>query len=76
MKLAKVLTRRIRYGGKNVDVLGDVNAAVAANVGESGTVTHVSSRQHVVHRSGSAGADADGTTSEGGADDRAGDRAD
>jgi hypothetical protein len=52
MNLRHLIQRRIRRKTSNVDVQGDVNAVVAANVGERGGSTSVSSRQHVVHRSG------------------------
>ena len=46
MQIRKLIERRIRRssGGSTVD--SDVNAVIAANVGERGTVTHVSSTQH------------------------------
>jgi hypothetical protein len=44
MRIHKVLQRRIRAAIDGVDLRGDVNAAVAANVGERSQTTHVSSR--------------------------------
>ena len=53
MKLHKLIKREIRRDGKSGHVVGDVNAAVAANVNEPGpSHTHVSSRQRIVQRSG------------------------
>jgi hypothetical protein len=51
MNLRHIIQRRIRRKSGGVDVQGDVNAVVAANVGEQGGSTSVSSRQRVVHRS-------------------------
>ncbi len=51
MNLRKVIQRRIRGRASGVDVEGDVNAVVAANVGERGSTTAASSSQKVVHRS-------------------------
>jgi hypothetical protein len=45
MQIRKVIERRIRRAGGGVNVDSDVNAVVAANVGERGAVTHVSSSQ-------------------------------
>lgn len=47
MNFRKVIERRIRHRTGGVDVAGDVNAVVAANVGERGQSTHVSSKQTV-----------------------------
>ena len=45
MQIRKLIERRIRHrsGGTTIDA--DVNASIAANVGESGAVTKVSSEQ-------------------------------
>lgn len=52
MKVRKLIQERIRHSGEGVNVVGDVNAAIAANVNEPGrTHTHVSTRQRVVERS-------------------------
>jgi hypothetical protein len=51
MNLRKVIQRRIHGRAPGVDVEGDVNAVVAANVGERGSSTAASSKQKVVHRS-------------------------
>jgi hypothetical protein len=40
-----LIRRKIRESAKGADVAGDVNAAVAANVGERGGVTTASSTQ-------------------------------
>jgi hypothetical protein len=52
MNIRKVIQRRIRHVSDGVDVAGDVNAAISANVNEPGQSTHVSSKQTVVQRSG------------------------
>ena len=52
MKLRKVINRRIRRSGDGVDVVGDVNAVISANVGERGSHSTVSSSQRIVQRSG------------------------
>jgi hypothetical protein len=52
MNLRKVISSRFRRHGGGVDVAGDVNAVVAANVNEPGGSTSVSSKQTVVQRSG------------------------
>ncbi|MDX6396666.1 MAG: hypothetical protein QOJ43_74 [Gaiellaceae bacterium] len=45
MQIRKLIERRIRQRGGGVDLDADVNATVAANVGERGAVTKVSSTQ-------------------------------
>ena len=65
--MAKLIAWRNRKRAGGVDVVGDVNAAIAANVGESASATTASSRQHVVHRAGSAH-DEPGTTANRGRD--------
>jgi hypothetical protein len=52
MRVAEIIRRRIRSKSGGVDFAGDVNAAIAANVGERGAATRVSSSQHVVQHSG------------------------
>ena len=52
MKIGKTVQRRIRRRNGGIDVLADVNAAVAANVGEGSSGVSVSSRQNIVQRSG------------------------
>ena len=47
MQFRKVIQRRIRRTGEGVDFIGDVNAAISANVGEQGSTSHVSSRSTV-----------------------------
>ena len=42
MQFLQLIRRRIRHQAGGVDLVGDVNAAVAANVGERSTVSHVS----------------------------------
>ena len=51
MQFSKFIQRRIRKQGNAVDLVGDVNAAIAANVGEPGATTRVSSSQRIVQRS-------------------------
>jgi hypothetical protein len=51
MRFSKLIQRRIRKHGNGVDLVGDVNAVVAANVGESGAQTSSSSTQRIVQRS-------------------------
>ena len=52
MNIRKVIQRRIRHNTDGVDVVGDVSAAIAANINEPGSSTHISSKQTVVQRSG------------------------
>jgi hypothetical protein len=47
VQIRKLIERRIRRAGDGVEVDADVNAVVAANVGERGAVTHASSEQSV-----------------------------
>jgi hypothetical protein len=48
MQIRKIIQRRLRHSSEGLDFAGDINAAISANVGESGSTTHVSSRSHVV----------------------------
>jgi hypothetical protein len=48
MRFRKIIQRRIRRSADGVDLVGDLNAAIAANVGERGQTTHVSSRSTAV----------------------------
>ncbi len=52
MNVRKIIQRRLRHRGGGVDVVGDVNAVVAANVNEPGGNSSVSSRQRIVQRDG------------------------
>ena len=52
MNIRKIIDRRIRHSGDGVDVVGDVNAVISANVNERGGSSHVSSRQRIVQRAG------------------------
>jgi hypothetical protein len=45
MQIRKVIERKLRRAAGGVDVQSDVHAVVAANVGERGSVTKVTSRQ-------------------------------
>jgi hypothetical protein len=47
MRIQKIIQRRIRRRGNGVDFVGDVNAAVSANVGEKSSTSRVSSHSHV-----------------------------
>ena len=51
MRFTKLIQRRIRKHTNGVDLVGDVNAAIAANVGERGAHTSTSSTQRIVQRS-------------------------
>jgi len=51
VQIRKVIQRRIRRSGNGVDLVGDVNAAISANVGERNSVSHVSSRSSVSSQS-------------------------
>jgi hypothetical protein len=55
MRFSKLIQRRIRKQGSGVDLVGDVNAAIAANVGERGAHTTTSSTQRIVQRSSTKG---------------------
>jgi hypothetical protein len=55
MRFSKLIQRRIRKHGNGVDFVGDVNAAIAANVGERGAHTTTSSAQRIVQRSSTKG---------------------
>lgn len=49
----RVIQKRIRRNEDGANVVGDINAAIAANTGESGTShSRVVSRQRIVQRSG------------------------
>jgi hypothetical protein len=45
MQLRKVIERKLRRAAPGVDAQSDVHAVVAANVGERGSVTNVTSKQ-------------------------------
>ena len=47
MQIRKIIERRIRRNANGIDLVGDVNAAISANVGESSSTSHVSSRSSV-----------------------------
>jgi len=51
MRFSKLIQRRVRKHGSGVDLSGDVNAVIAANVGERGARTSTSSTQRIVQRS-------------------------
>jgi hypothetical protein len=54
MNVRKIIDKAIRHRAGGSEVVGDVNAVVAANVGEEGSRTVVSSRRstRIVQRSG------------------------
>jgi hypothetical protein len=47
MQIKKIIQRRIRRSADGVDLVGDINAAISANVGERSSTSHVSSRSTV-----------------------------
>jgi hypothetical protein len=47
VQIHKIIQRRIRRNADGVDLIGDVNAAISANVGESSSTSHVSSGSSV-----------------------------
>jgi hypothetical protein len=52
MRIQKVIQRRIRRTSDAIDFVGDVNAAISANVGERSSTSHVSSRSSVSAQAG------------------------
>jgi hypothetical protein len=52
MKIRKLIERRIRRAAPGIAVESDVNAVVAANVGERNSVTKASSTQSTTARQG------------------------
>jgi hypothetical protein len=50
MKIRKLIHRTIRHSRDGIDVAGDVNAVISANVGENRTTTRASSTQRIVQR--------------------------
>jgi hypothetical protein len=51
MQIRKIIQRRIRGTSEGVDFVGDVNAAISANVGEKSSTNRVSSRSRVTAKS-------------------------
>jgi hypothetical protein len=51
MQIRKTIQRRIRGGSDGVDFVGDVNAAISANVGERSSSNRVSTRSKVTAKS-------------------------
>lgn len=47
MRIRQVIQRRVRRASDGIDVVGDVNAAISANVGEKSSTSHVSSHSDV-----------------------------
>jgi hypothetical protein len=54
MKIRKIIRKRIRHNKDGIQVAGDINATIAANVNEGDSRTRVSSHQRIVQRSGNA----------------------
>jgi hypothetical protein len=54
VKIRKIIRKRIRHNKDGVQIAGDINAVVAANVEEGDSRSHVSSHQRIVQRSGNA----------------------
>jgi hypothetical protein len=55
MEIRKIIQRKIERHQRGLDLQADVNAVVAANVGEGGQTTRVSSHQTASSQSGAAG---------------------
>jgi hypothetical protein len=51
MRLQKIIQRRIRRRGDSLDFVGDINAAISANVGERSSTNRVSSHSTVSAKS-------------------------
>jgi hypothetical protein len=64
MQIRKIIQRRIRRSSNGVDFVGDLNAAIAGNVGEPSSTTHVSSRSSVSAHSVRRGKGRDGDDAE------------
>jgi hypothetical protein len=54
MKVLKIIEKRLRGGTRDANTAADVHGVIAANVGEGGARTHVSShsRHRIVQRGG------------------------
>jgi hypothetical protein len=52
MNLRKVINRRIRHEGKGMNVVADVNAALAASDRSDDQHVSVSTKQRIVQRTG------------------------
>jgi hypothetical protein len=70
MNIRKIIQRKIRSSGGGVNAVGDVDAAISANVGKSGRSSHLStrSRKRVVQRSGRTEVSGEFETREGSGD--------
>jgi hypothetical protein len=64
MRFSKLIQLRVRKQRNGVDLMGDVDAAIAANVDERDATTRTSSSQRIVQRSGrtQVATDRDGRT--------------
>ena len=69
MSLRRVINKRIRHSAKGLDLVGDINAVIAANTGR-GSTSHVSSKQNtrIVQRGGRTEVFEDESSTESGAD--------
>ena len=54
MNFRKLINKKFRHAGEGVQAAGDVQAAIAANVGRKGSASKMSTRQstRIVQRSG------------------------
>jgi hypothetical protein len=50
VKIKKIIDERLSHKTDRVDAAADINAVVATNVNEPGSVTSVSNKQRVVQR--------------------------
>ena len=62
VQIRKIIQRRLRGASDGVDFVGDVNAAISANVGEQSSTNRVSSRSRVTATS--VGTDGEGRRDE------------
>jgi hypothetical protein len=62
MRIQKVIRRRIRRAFEGGDFVGDVNAAISANVGEKSSSSSVSSRSNVSAQTGQRAEEEPGAT--------------
>jgi hypothetical protein len=50
MQIRKLINRTLRHSRDGIDVAGEVNAVVSANVGEHRTTTRATSTQRIVQQ--------------------------
>ena len=74
MNVRRIIQKRIRHHGRGVNAVGDLNAAISANVNEPGSKNVVSSRtrSRIVQRSGRTEVFEERDATGGGADEPAG----